>query len=88
MAGAAKKVDLTADRLYSLSWGLIYCTVCAPKSWSCERVADEKTRMDPPGTSVNRWEVSEPRERSDNWNGINQMPCPDDPNRIHWLVNC
>lgn len=83
-----KKVDLTEDRLFSLGWGLVYCAVCAPASWSAEKVAEEKTRQDPPGTSVNRWVISEPAEREDVFNGVNNIPCPDDPHRVHWLMNC
>ena len=22
------------------------------------------------------------------FNGVNHLPCNDDPNRIHWLLNC
>lgn len=80
--------DLSKDTWYSLGFGLIFRCVCAPKSWSAERVAEEVTRDDPPGTSLNRWVVSEPSERDDDFNGVNQRPCPDDPNRVHWLMNC
>lgn len=82
------KIDLTEDRLYSLGFGLIYRLVCAPASWSPERVGEEATRQDPPGTSANRWKVTDPHEREDDFNGVNQLPCPDDPNRTHWLIAC
>lgn len=88
MNASEQKADLTEDRLFPVAWGIVHCVVCAPKDWSADRISDEKTRADPPGTSVNRWVVSEPRERSDQFNGVNQLPCPDDPNRIHWLMNC
>jgi hypothetical protein len=81
-------VDLSQDRLFSLGWGLIYRVVCAPKSWSADRVSETATRNDPPGTSLNRWEVSEPREREDPFNNYNNVQCPDDPDRVHWLINC
>ncbi|MFZ3193816.1 MAG: hypothetical protein WA154_11510 [Moraxellaceae bacterium] len=81
-------VDLTADRLYPLGWGLIFRCACAPTSWSPERVGDEMTAMDPPGTSANRWVVSEPSERGDEYDNVNQLPCPDEPGRTHWLLNC
>lgn len=81
--------DLSEARgLIRVGWGVVYCVFCAPKSWSAERVADEATSKDPPGTIANRWVVAEPRERSDIWNGINQVPCPESSERIHWLVNC
>lgn len=27
-------------------------------------------------------------EREGPFNGVNHLPCPDDCNRTHWLVNC
>lgn len=81
-------VDLTEDRIFPVGWGLIFRCVCAPKSWSCERIEEEVTREDPPGTTANRWVIAEPREREDAFNGVNNLPCPDDPNRTHWLMNC
>lgn len=81
-------IDFSADRLFSLGWGLIYKAVCAPKGWSAERVSEEATLKDPPGTSANRWEISEPQEREDIFNGVNCIPCPDCVNRVHWLLNC
>ena len=83
-----KKPDLSEDRVFPLGWGLIFRAVCAPKSWPPEKVAADVTASDPPGTSVNQWVVSEPQERDDDFNNVNQLPCPDDPNRVHWLLNC
>lgn len=81
--------DMSADKLFNISWGLIFKVVCAPKSWDATRVSDEATRMDPPGTSVNRWVVSDPDEERDApFKGCNHTQCNDDPNRVHWLVNC
>lgn len=83
------KPDLTQDRVFPCGWGLIFRCVCAPKSWPPERVAEDVTRSDPPGTSVNKWVVSAPDDnRTDAFKGTNNLPCPDDPNRIHWLLNC
>lgn len=81
-------VDLTEDRIFSLGWGLVYRGVCAPKSWSPKRVAEEITREDPPGTSANKWVISNPGERDDEFNGVNHIQCPDCPDRWHWLLNC
>lgn len=83
-----KKIDFTEDRVFPCGWGLVYREVCAPKSWSPERVADDVTANDPPGTSLNRWVVSEPSEREDEFNNTNQRPCPDCKDRVHWLLNC
>jgi hypothetical protein len=81
-------VDLTEDRLFPLGWGLIFRAVCAPKSWSPDKVAIECTRMDPPGTSANEWVISDCREREGVFNGVNHVDCPDVCDRIHWLLNC
>ena len=81
--GKTPEVDFSKDRLFSLGWGLISQGVCAPKSWTAEQVAAEKTRSDPPGTSGNRWVISEPDDGTPN-----PCPCPDCENRQHWLVNC
>lgn len=89
MEALKEKPDLSEGRgVIRIGWGLICCIWCAPRGWSAERVSDEVTAKDPPGTSINRWVVSEPRERQDDWNGVNQKPCPDDPERVHWLLNC
>jgi len=89
MTKRKKKVDLTEDKLFFLGWGLIYKPVCAPKSWSAERVAEQATKNDPPGTSGNEWVITEPDEdRDDAFSDSNPIPCPDDENRQHWLVNC
>lgn len=83
-----RTADLSEDRLFSLGWVHIFKIVCAPSHWDAERVSNQATADDPPGNRVNRWVVSEPDpDRSDDFNGCNCLPCPDDPNRKHWLVN-
>lgn len=82
-------VDFTEDRCFSLGWGLIFRAVCAPKSWDAERVSNDATRENPPGTSLNRWEISEPdSDRDDAFKGANPIQCPDCEDRWHWLLNC
>ncbi len=78
------EIDLTEDRLFSLGFGLIYKGVCAPKSWSKEMVEEEATKADPPGTSANRWVCSEINEERPE----NPLPCNDNCNRVHWIMNC
>ena len=82
------EVDFSKDKLFSLGWGLIFQAVCAPKSWTAEQVAAEKTRNDPPGTSGNEWIISEPEPREDVFNNTNCIQCPDCEDRQHWLLNC
>jgi hypothetical protein len=85
----SNEANLTEDRLFSLGCGLIFRAVCAPKGWPPEKVAAEVTRANPPGTSLNEWVISTPDdEREDDFKGVNQLPCPDCPDRIHWLLNC
>ena len=89
MAIEPKTVDLNEDRIFPCGWGLIYRVVCAPKSWSDERISDVMSAEDPPGTIANRWVVSEPDdERTDTFKGVNRVQCPDCDHREHVLMNC
>jgi hypothetical protein len=83
-----KNLDLTEDKVYWISSGIVYSVCCCPSHWTPEQVSDAATKASPPGTSLNRWEVAEPQERDDVFNGVSSLPCPDSPNRMHWLVNC
>ena len=77
------------DRLFPLGVGELFCSVCAPKSWSSEHVAEQVNRHIPPGTSGNRWVISKPDDdRDDIFKGTNCAPCPDSEERQHWLLNC
>lgn len=81
--------DFTEDRLFFVGTGIIDRVVCAPKSWSPERIAEDVTRRDPPGTTVNRWEISDARPRPDTpFDNTNHAQCPDCDGRMHWLLNC
>jgi len=88
MPPAEIEVDLSEDRLFPCGWGLLYQVVCAPKSWSAERIAKEVTHQNPPGTSSDKWVISVPEKRKGKFNKKNCIPCPDAPNRQHWLLNC
>lgn len=80
----SEKVDLAEERLFPIGpWGLISRWVCAPKSWSPERVGQEATRNDPPGTSGG-WVVS----GNDADTPEHPQPCPDCDDRQHWIINC
>ena len=85
------EVDLTEDRLFPLGpWTLIYKAVCAPKSWSGDRISEEATMQDPPGTSANRWVITTPKNEGEGvFSTTNPIPCQDCPeDRRHWLLNC
>ena len=83
-----KNLDLTEEKLFWIASGIVYSVCCCPTAWDAQRVGHEATVKNPPGTSANRWVVSDPQERSDDFSGRNTMPCPDDPERTHWLINC
>lgn len=86
----ADDVDLKAEKLFCVSYGLIYKCMCAPASWSADQVAQRATQDDPPGTSENRWVVTDTSSFDDDhpFKNGNPQPCNDDPDRRHWVVNC
>jgi hypothetical protein len=86
----AAKVDMSADKLFQISWGLVYKCVCAPASWDSDRVSAEATRNDPPGTLANHWVCTDTSSLDDDhpFKSGNPQPCNDDANRRHWIVNC
>lgn len=88
MIMADTKADFTKDAIIYLGQGICVRAVCAPNSWSPEQVSEEVTMVSPPGTSLNKWEIMEPREREDDFNNTNCIPCPDCEDRQHWLLNC
>jgi hypothetical protein len=83
-------VDMKADKLFTISYGLIYKCVCCPAGWSAEQVSDRATAEDQPGTSANRWVVTDTSSFDDDhpFKSGNPQPCNDDPDRRHWVVNC
>ena len=86
-----RQVDFTEDRLFPLGWGLIYRVVCAPKDWDDDRIGDDLSMRDPPGTSVNRWVVSDNESAANHkqWaHPTNRKQCPDCEGSWHVLMNC
>lgn len=82
-----QNLDLTEDRIFTLHTGLVYRNVCAPSSWTRERVEADVNAQSPTGIR-SEWVVSEAIEREGDYNGCSCLACPDDPNRTHWLMNC
>lgn len=78
------EADLTEDKLFYLKNGLIYRLICAPKSWSKERIENDVTNNDPPGTSANRWVCTDVDEELKE----NPIVCDQDYARMHWVLNC
>lgn len=83
-----KNVDLTENRVFYLGTSIIFRCVCAPKDWTAEEVSNYVSNDDPPGTVAGRWDVSDAEEREGDFNGVSFLQCPDEPNRLHWLMNC
>ena len=90
-----EKVDLDSRKVYPLGWGLIYRGVCAPADMTNEELGNIVSRNDPPGTSLNRWEVSSDETAADHPNWSEQSgsktaraQCPDCEGRVHVLMNC
>ncbi len=88
-------VDLSSDKIYPLGWGLIYRGVCAPSKFTDQEISDSVSRDDPPGTSLNRWEVVSDESAKDHPNWSDQSgaetaraPCPDCEDRVHVLMAC
>ena len=75
---------LKENRAYRISWGLIYCVYCVPKSWDDDKISKEVSNIDPPGTSNNKWVCT---EASDDIPEV-RLQCPDDLNREHRVLNC
>ena len=88
-------VDLSSDTIYPYGSGLLYRVVCAPKTKTDQEISDYISEVDPPGTSLNRWEVvsDESAERHPNWSEVSgsktaRAQCPDCEDRHHVLMAC
>ena len=86
------KQDLQQRRCFQVGWGLTYCVWCAPSDWTIPQIEDDVSGRYPSGTPPSqRWQVSSDTVASKhkNWNQqTNRKPCPDDPDRVHVLLNC
>lgn len=90
-----EKIDLESDKIYPLRWGLVYRVVCAPKAMTNDQINDIVSRNDPPGTSLNRWEVADDDTAKEhpNWKERSgsetaRAECPDCAERHHVLMHC
>ena len=81
-------LDLTEDRLFFLKVGVVSCAVCAPKAWTADEVASAVNREAPTGIASD-WAPADPEPAPGSvFDNTNNAPCPDDANRLHWLLNC
>lgn len=86
-----KPIDLTSDEIYPIGWGVIFKPVCSPAKFTDQEISDLVSAQDPPGTSLNRWEVTTNPEtlKDTGWSSDTpRIPCPDCENRVHILLNC
>lgn len=72
-----------ADEVAIMSWGLFYCSVCAPEGMDRAVVERAVERQMPCGTTKG-WTISDdPTFASGN---PNPCPCRMLPGRVHWLL--
>ena len=81
-----ENIDLTEDRGFVMSVGIVYGAVCVPKSWDDDHIMSFINReVGAPGTT-HGWVLSEPDP--DVNGGMARWPCPDEDSRVHVLFNC
>lgn len=75
---------MTKIQIYA--YGLVYCSVCAPKTMSREDIEEEVNASSPTGISSS-WKIS----KDEFFKGDtrkNGCDCEDDDSRRHWLMVC
>ena len=75
-----QKIDFTEDRVFPVGNGIVYRVVCAPRSWSNDKISDDVSTKDPPGTMANRWVVADDEMATDHhqWkHPTARKQCPD-----------
>ena len=84
--------DFGANKLLHVGgWSLLYKIVCAPGSWDADKVALEATIINPPGTSLNEWvvtDVTDEHFRHSEHFPTNPIQCKECKDRKHWILNC
>jgi hypothetical protein len=71
--------------LYAYAVGFVSMSVCVPKGMTKEEIECEANFQHPTGIS-SRWKISEHKHFADG----SPIPrvCEDDPDRLHYLLNC
>jgi hypothetical protein len=64
--------------------GLVCASVCAPKDTPIEEIERVVSGQHPTGLD-HGWQKSKDSFRTGD---PNPCPCNDDPERLHWLLNC
>lgn len=77
--------ELKGKTVIIYSKGLCHCSVCAPKDLSVEEVVAEVNLIYPTGIFSN-WSPSE--DKTFATGDPNPCVCQDDPNRLHYLLDC
>lgn len=91
MGSQTKHYDLSEDKLFYISHGILSKVICVPASWDQEKIARQVNEDGlPAGSDSNlRWVISTPPGRGEGpLDGGNNRPCNERSNRIHWLLNC
>lgn len=72
-----------SDIVYAL--GLVSCSACVPKDWSRDQIESAVNAEHPTGIR-NKWSISE--DKTFKTGAPMPKPCEDDPEKMHWLLNC
>lgn len=75
--------DMDAIHVYSV--GLCALSVCAPKGMTKKRLKAAVNAGHPTGIR-HQWEFS--KDKTFRTGQSNPCPCEDDPERLHYLMNC
>lgn len=80
-------VDAAKDReknspVTVYSWGLFYCSVCAPAEMTAEQIERETNAINVCGTSKG-WTIA---DQEFSGGQSNPCACDSDPARKHWLL--
>jgi hypothetical protein len=72
-----------AVRVYSI--GICYCSICIPKDMPIEDAVLQVNVLEPTGISSD-WELSS--DATFHGGEPNPVQCHDDPDRLHYLLDC
>ena len=67
------------------SKGIITCSVCAPKRLSVKTVERVVNELEPTNIS-SKWKIS--KDKTFRTGESNPCVCENDPNRLHYLMEC
>ena len=78
-----KSIDLADCVVYAD--GIVYCSVCVPKTWTREQVVKAVNAVNPTGIT-SKWTISS--DTRFHTGGPNPKPCEQEEGKIHYLMRC